>query len=185
MLGNIRLSSPGPFLEVDNPLFFFFRFPLFGFSLPIFNGLLQYLHPALIPLYSFLDIYKRNQGYYTRVGTAVGAGILILAGANFAWNELSFETNARWTSWVQIGVVLGILVVCGTLLWWVVGVNRTTADFMIATEGEMKKVNWSTKREVIGSTKVVIVFTILLAILLAVVDLAFRYLFRTIGVLKI
>jgi preprotein translocase subunit SecE len=38
---------------------------------------------------------------------------------------------------------------------------------------------------VIGSTKVVIVFTVLLAVLLFVVDVAFRTLFRTIGVLKV
>ena len=58
------------------------------------------------------------------------------------------------------------------------------SDFMIATEGEMKKVNWSTRREIIGSTKVVILFTVLLALLLFVVDLSFQALFSWIGVLK-
>ena len=43
------------------------------------------------------------------------------------------------------------------LTYWVVGVNRKANDFFIATEGEMKKVNWSTRAEVIRSTKVVIV----------------------------
>ena len=56
---------------------------------------------------------------------------------------------------------------------------------MIATEGEMKKVNWSTRREVIGSTKVVITITIFLAILLFCIDLVFQALFRAIGVLRV
>jgi preprotein translocase subunit SecE len=55
---------------------------------------------------------------------------------------------------------------------------------MIATEGEMKKVSWSTKNEIIGSTKVVIMFTVLLALVLFVVDLAFQTMFSSIGVLK-
>jgi len=56
---------------------------------------------------------------------------------------------------------------------------------MIATEGEMKKVSWSTRRELIGSTKVVIMFTIFLAVLLFFVDLGFQELFSRIGVLKV
>ncbi len=55
---------------------------------------------------------------------------------------------------------------------------------MIATEGEMKKVSWSTRRELLGSTKVVIALTVLMAVLLFVVDLMFQSLFSSIGVLK-
>ncbi|MBI1337685.1 MAG: preprotein translocase subunit SecE [Phycisphaera sp.] len=44
---------------------------------------------------------------------------------------------------------------------------------MIATEAEMKKVNWPTKREVMGSTWIVICGTVMMAVLLLVVDLAF------------
>lgn len=56
------------------------------------------------------------------------------------------------------------------------------ADFLIATESEMKKVSWSTKTEVIGSTKVVIITTLILAALLFLVDFAFANFFRLIGV---
>ena len=48
----------------------------------------------------------------------------------------------------------------------------------------VKKVNWSTKREVIGSTKVVILFTFLMAAMLFAVDLIFQNFFNWIGVLK-
>ena len=55
---------------------------------------------------------------------------------------------------------------------------------MIATEGEMKKVNWSTRREILGSTKVVIVSVIILSMILFLVDVAFMGFFILIGVLK-
>ncbi|MBI1827694.1 MAG: preprotein translocase subunit SecE [Planctomycetes bacterium] len=56
---------------------------------------------------------------------------------------------------------------------------------MIATEGEMKKVNWSSRREVVGSTKVVILFSMAMALYLFVVDIVFQTLFQAIGVLKL
>jgi len=57
--------------------------------------------------------------------------------------------------------------------------------FLSATEGEMKKVNWSTRKEVLGSTRVVIVIAFLIAVCLFVVDFGFGWFFRTIGLLEI
>ena len=39
----------------------------------------------------------------------------------------------------------------------------TNVDFLIATDSEMKKVNWTSRKELIGSTKVVIIFMFLIA----------------------
>jgi preprotein translocase subunit SecE len=135
---------------------------------------------------SLFDIYKRGQGAYTRGGTALGAGILILAGGNFVYEQLAVYVVdiTAWTKWLQTGITLGLLVGLGLLTFWIVGVNRKACDFMIATEGEMKKVNWSSRREILGSTKVVIMFTILLAVILFVVDLVFMSFFSWIGVLR-
>lgn len=132
------------------------------------------------------EAYKRNQGTYTRVGTAVGAGIIILAGGDFIYDQLGavFETGKALGQWLQIGIPLLVVLALAAVLWWVVGVNRKSCDFMIATEGEMKKVSWSSKRELIGSTKVVILFTLALAIVLFMVDLFFMVLFNWIGVLR-
>jgi preprotein translocase subunit SecE len=58
------------------------------------------------------------------------------------------------------------------------------ADFLIATDSEMKKVNWTSRKELIGSTKVVIVFMFLIAMLLFLFDIIFGYLFYFMGVLK-
>lgn len=137
-----------------------------------------------VPRRSFFELYKRGQGYYTRSGTAVGAAVLILAGAHFLHQRLVFESNATWTSWVRIGIPLAFVVSLGVLTWWLLGVKRSTCDFLIATEGEMKKVSWSSRRELIGSTKVVIMFTVLLAMILFAVDLIFMAFFGSIGVLR-
>jgi preprotein translocase subunit SecE len=86
---------------------------------------------------------------------------------------------------ISHGIPLAVMLVLTAISWRLSFVSRKTSDFMIATEGEMKKVSWSSKNEVIGSTKVVIIFTILMAMLLFVVDLAFQWLFQFIGVLKV
>lgn len=133
---------------------------------------------------SFFELYKRNQGTYTRAGTAIGAGVLILSGGDFLYKKLALESDAAWTQWAQVGIPLLVVVLLGLLLWWVVGVNRKCCDFMIATEGEMKKVSWSSKKELIGSTKVVILFTALLAMSLFLVDFVFMTFFNAVGVLR-
>jgi len=134
---------------------------------------------------SAFDIYKRGQGYWVRVCTAVGAGIIILAGADFLYDELEvFRTSRVWTMWMQVGIPALMCVGLAYLVFWAAGVNRRSCDFMIATEGEMKKVSWSTRREIWGSTKVVIAFTLFLAFLLFAVDMLFWAFFAAIGVLQ-
>ncbi len=86
--------------------------------------------------------------------------------------------------YLQAGGV-AVLVILGAVgLYWFVGARPTSVDFLIATDGEMKKVNWSTRKDVIGSTKVVILWCVLLVAGLFVVDLAFSTFFRMIGVLQ-
>ena len=48
----------------------------------------------------------------------------------------------------------------------------------------MKKVNWSTRREVVGSTVIVILLSILIALLCWVFDYIFAWFFATIDVLE-
>lgn len=130
--------------------------------------------------------YKAEQGKYTRRGSMVAGGCLIAWGAWFLHEQLRpYEGDELWQLGVTIGIPILVAVVLGVLGWRAVFANRQSSDFMIATEGEMKKVSWSSKGEVIGSTKVVILFTVLLAMLLFVVDLAFQNLFQWVGVLKV
>ncbi len=127
-----------------------------------------------------LEIYKRGQGKYTRTVTFV-AGMMV-AGllARFLWQQL--DTSTDMLSLVY-GLPVALFVIGSLLMFWIV--NRpSSADFMIATEGEMKKVSWSSKKEIIGGTKVVIATTLIMAALLRAVDVAFSLFFRSIGVLE-
>ena len=68
--------------------------------------------------------------------------------------------------------------------YWLVGVRERSAEFLIATDGEMKKVNWSTRKDVVASTWVVILWSVLLAGGLFLVDTLFSVFFKLIGVLQ-
>lgn len=131
---------------------------------------------------SLFDIYKPGQGHFTRLGTVVGGGLIVLFGGNFLYQQLIFD--AEWAIWVRAIVPLIFLVGFGLLLFWAVYSNRRTGDFFIATEGEMKKVSWSSRNEIIGSTKVVIVVSLLIGLMLFLVDILCMLFFTAIDVFK-
>ena len=110
------------------------------------------------------------------MGTVIGVGILVVLGAWYAWQEL-----AGLSTLVRAAVPLVIIAVCFYVLLRVVN-SKKPADFMIATEGEMKKVSWSSKKEIIGSTKVVIVVLLIMGAVLALVDLGWYTLLQWLGV---
>lgn len=86
--------------------------------------------------------------------------------------------------YLQTGVAATIMLVGAVFLYWYVGIARRPVEFLIASDGEMKKVNWTSYREVKGSTIVVIVATFLIAGILYLVDMGFSFLFSAIGVLE-
>jgi preprotein translocase subunit SecE len=126
-----------------------------------------------------MQIYKRNQGKYTRVATAVAVMVLGTWGCFGLAGKLAAYGIGTY---VRFGVPLALLLALGALVLWMVNRPRS-ADFLIATEGEMKKVSWSSRKEIIGSTKVVIVTTFILAAILFMVDLIFATLFRAMNIM--
>ena len=83
------------------------------------------------------------------------------------------------------GAGVGLLMILGAgLTWWLVGVRQPTVEFLIATDGEMKKVNWSTRKDVTASTWVVVMWSVLLAGGLFAIDFLFSQFFKLIGVLQ-
>ena len=129
-----------------------------------------------------LEIYKKGQGFYTRTGTALGTGILTILGCMSLYKKLSGITGL--SSDVKILLQAGIPLVLFFVLAWIIYkvLNKhQVVDFMIATEGEMKKVSWSTRKEIITSTKVVIYTVIFLALMLYAVDFSFRLAFEQMG----
>lgn len=87
--------------------------------------------------------------------------------------------------YLQLGGFSIVVLIGAIIIFSLVGSKRSSAEFLIATDGEMKKVNWGTRKDVIGSTWVVVAASFLIALFLFVVDLGFSRLFRLIGVLEI
>ena len=131
-----------------------------------------------------LHIIKPGQGLHVRWGTAIGAGALALAGAHFVWERIRVFAVIEQNDAIRTLIPVVLLVAAAYFIFWLVGRSPGAVDFMIATEGEMKKVNWSTRREVWGATRIVIVTLFALAIILAIVDALFILLFSQIGVLQ-
>jgi preprotein translocase SecE subunit len=77
-----------------------------------------------------------------------------------------------------------VILLGAVLVYRIVGQQPKQVDFLIATDSEARKVNWSTRKEVIGSTWVVIGAMFLIAATLFVIDLAFQGAFTAIGVLE-
>ena len=128
------------------------------------------------------EIYKRGQGKYTRIGTCIGVMIVAITGAGALSEKLAGYAATREPV-IRFGIPTLLAAVVALLVFWIVNRSKS-ADFMIATEGEMKKVSWSSKKEITGSTKVVIVTTFIMATLLFGVDMMFQFLFRWLKILR-
>ncbi|HVP10628.1 MAG TPA: preprotein translocase subunit SecE, partial [Phycisphaerae bacterium] len=145
----------------------------------------EYGAPAIVqPRRGFFDIYKPGQGHNTRVWSGVGMGALVCWFAYFVYEKLSVVETTPTMRLVRVAIPVGLIIVFGLLGYWLLALNRKVCDFLIQTEGEMKKVNWTTRKDIIGSTKVVIFVVISLGVILTVVDVGFTWVFRAIGVLK-
>src|SRR5690606_24976417 len=106
---------------------------------------------------SFFRVYKPGQGFWTRLGTGIGAALIILFTIWFLYDRLPAWTPLKQDGWVLYTIAGAVGLVLSVLAWWLI--NRPKhAEFLIATDGEMKKVNWTSRRELIGSTKVVVFF---------------------------
>jgi len=124
--------------------------------------------------------------------TMGGGGAVILLGAYWLY-EHPLNTLAH----VVIGLPHGyglmlrafgaalFILVGGYLAFWLSYVRSGSGNFFIATEGEMKKVSWSSRREILGSTQVVVFTLIFMGVLLFVVDIFFSLLFSWMRILQI
>ena len=95
-------------------------------------------------------------------------------------NEIIRQHNhfVQSVTWSITGVfILGYVWLC----WYLMNKPKN-ADFLIATDSEMKKVNWTSRKELIGSTKIVIIFMFMIAMFLFAVDQIFGTLMYLLGV---
>ena len=134
----------------------------------------------------FFTIYKSGQGYWTRMGTAMGAALLGVVLSYTIFDKLPsfFPNNPTLGKKVALEAAAGFLVVWCGVAWWLMN-KPTNADFLIATDSEMKKVNWTSRKELMGSTRVVIIFMFTIAFFLFAVDEAWGWLMYLAKVLTI
>jgi preprotein translocase SecE subunit len=142
----------------------------------------------------FFSLYKPGQGYWTRLGTGVTAAVLVTLIGQFLYTNLATRTALDTTTgphgelvygfpYWKAGIVGAVVLPAAIVIWRILN-KPTIVDFFIATESEMKKVNWTTRKDLIGSTKVVIFFMLLIAAVLFVMDIFFGYFFFIVRVLK-
>ncbi len=124
-------------------------------------------------------IYKRGQGKFTRLCSAFAGAIMAGLGCWQLYSKLEaveWGLSRKAALWVATMVPAGMFVVFALLISWLIN-KPSVADFMIAAEGEMKKVSWSSKQEIAVSTFIVIVVVVFMAILLGTTDIGFRTFF--------
>jgi len=128
------------------------------------------------------SIYKSGQGKYTRICSALGFGLIVVIGCYRLYDTLrmlDLGLDQRTRLWITIMIPAALFIILTFLLFRLIN-KQSIADFMIAGEGEMKKVSWSSRKEIFASTLIVIIVVILMAVLLGVSDLFFQVIFRKI-----
>ena len=119
------------------------------------------------------------QGWYARLYTAVGLGVIVVLGLWRLYETLHDATPAdpvrrpggrrRWSS-------------AGSSSGW--SSIPPFVEFLIATEAEMNKVSWTSRDDLYRATTVVLATVVLMAVFLFGVDWLWSNLLQLIGVLK-
>ena len=120
-----------------------------------------------------LQIDKPGQGKYTRLCSGFVMAIIIVLGC---WRLYEKLDAAYENLWVVTMVPAGLCVAAAVAIFWLLN-KAVLADFLIAAEGELKKVNWSSRKEVVVSTVIVIVVVFAMAVLLGTTDVVFQLFF--------
>ena len=100
---------------------------------------------------------------------------IIVVGCYVLYGKMQIIDNI----WVNTLVPAGVCALLGLLIFWLVN-KPVVADFMIAAEGEIKKVSWSSRKEIIASTMIVVFVVTAMAMMLWVTDMIFQLLFRNV-----
>jgi preprotein translocase subunit SecE len=125
-----------------------------------------------------VDLFKPMQGWYARVYTALGLGLIVATGAWQVYTaSLDYSPYWRFGSPALFALVLG---------WVVFRIIHFPpfAEFLIATEAEMNKVSWTSKDDLIRATTVVLATVVLMAVFLFLVDTLWTFILRLIHVLQ-
>ncbi len=124
--------------------------------------------------------YKRNQGRLIRQLTAVALGLVVITGSY----TLSQAYLQEYSRSIKVGLPMLIIAIGLWIVFRVVNLPRF-ADFLISVEGEVDKIAWASKPELIRSTLVVLGTMFMMGFLLLFFDFFWQMLFKWISVLQI
>jgi len=119
-------------------------------------------------------MYKPGQGKYTRLGTGFAVAAMVAFGC---WRLYRILEASDLSLWITTMVPAVIFVLLGGGTYWLLN-KPSVADFLIPAEGELKKVNWSSRKEIAVSTLVVIIVVVIMAALLGSTDMVFTLIFH-------
>lgn len=147
--------------------------------------------------------YKKSQGLRVRRGTVFGIFAVAFCGIWTLWSHKTLEGTVNgmnaWIVWLpysggqglillrDIRYTVPILLLAASLWFSYRVVNWPAfADFLIATEAELNKVSWTTRKRLVQDTIVVLVTVFLFTLFLFFVDVLWGWVLSRpiIGVLK-
>lgn len=133
-------------------------------------------------------VYKRNQGAVTRQVTFAFLALFFAIAALRMYQVWSAFPGWWKQAMGEPGRYLlpSLILLAGLWISFRIVNFPRFADFLISVEGEMNKVSWPSKDELIRSSIVVIVVIVLLAMILFCFDVFWQFIFgeNVLGVLK-
>ena len=109
-------------------------------------------------------------GSVNAVDTVMTAlAVLLLIAGVFAYYWFS-----DWSGIARFGVLLGGIVAC-VAVGAFTKAGRSTRDYLVESQFEMRKVVWPTRDETLRTTLVIIVVVIILSLLLGLIDLILKW----------
>ena len=125
------------------------------------------------------ELYKPRQGWYARLYTGLGLGVVVVLGLYRVFGALADSTSTvtAYAVPTALGVAIG---------WVIFRVLQYPpfVEFLIATEAEMNKVSWTSKDDLYRATSVVLVTVTLMAVYLFAVDWVWSALLQWLHVLR-
>jgi preprotein translocase subunit SecE len=126
-----------------------------------------------------VDLYKPMQGWYARVYTAAGLGLIACAGV---WRIHEATLELQWLI-LRLSMPTIFALIFAWLVFRIIEFPPF-AEFLIATEAEMNKVSWTSKDDLFRATTVVLSTVLVMAVFLYLVDTLWTFVLRMIGVLQ-
>lgn len=144
-----------------------------------------------------LDYQKPGQGRWVRLAAYLGLGSLSVFAAVGLYRTmfLKIPKESAWLAELWSTQILGVqfklmpilhpaaaILFTGVLVWHLYSNRPGQSDYLVETQGELRKVSWPARREWIGSTIVVVVVVAIVSVFLYLVDQGLSYVSRELGI---